>query len=229
MADAFDLLCAGRFEEAIAQYTQALRTGPSPLVLANRALAHLRRGDFTSALRDYQAADDLDPPHLRGDAYPKRIGAVLWLMGRQQDAIEHWAHVVSRLTRREYVFTDGAAGVQAGALLWFSAVRLNDSVRASRALEFIATRNGPTKDAWPKPLARYLLGEVDAHGLMALAGSGESLAGRRLCQSCFYAGVAVRSADEQRASALFSEAVSHGADIPIEIEYDLARHELQGS
>jgi tetratricopeptide (TPR) repeat protein len=227
MPDGFDLLCAGRIDEAIAAYTRVIEVEASPLVLANRALAHVRRRDFTAAMHDYQAADALDPPHLRGDAYPKRIGAVLWMMGRRQHAIEQWERVVDLLGRRAYAFTDAAGGVQSGALLWFGALRLDDDERMRKALGFIAKRTDSNGDGWPKPIARFVLGEIDAVRLRASAANGDSLAGRRLCQACFYAGVAARTSSRQAASALLAEAVAHGADVPLEIEYDLAVYERQ--
>lgn len=81
----FDLICAGRFEEAVAACTMA--SGPQTFELQNRGLAYLKMGRHAEAIADFRRAAALEPEAMRTDAHEKRIGAAQWLGGREGEAV----------------------------------------------------------------------------------------------------------------------------------------------
>ena len=226
--DGFELFCRGRLAEAIAAYSAAIASSPSPLLFTNRALARLRSGDYPDAIADYQAAERLDPPAARSDANLKRIASALWMMGHEEEALARWEDVVDRAERNEFRFTDGSGGAHAGLLLWFGARYADDARAAKRALDFVRSRlKKRNRQLWPRPVAQFVIGELEEAEMLRLAGVEEPLAGRRLCQAEFYAAVQARvRGDRVREASALAKAVEHGEPTPLEIEFYLARHEL---
>lgn len=223
----FDLICAGRFEEAVDACTAALAARPRSLELQNRGLAHLKLGRHAEAIADFRRAAALEPEAMRTDAHEKRVGAAQWLGGREREAVATWWAVVADLVRGRYAYSDGGGGIQAGLLLWFGASRLRLGPEMARATEWLRWRSRrPGKTLWPLPLARFVLDEVTEEQVRLEATKSGSLAPRRACQAAFYAAIAAcRRGDAARASALLAEAIASGMVIPLEIEYDLALHE----
>ena len=74
--EAMSLFEESEYEQAIAASTEAIRSDPaSALTYANRAAAHLRKGDNDSAIADCTKAIELDP--MLALAYANRAGARL--------------------------------------------------------------------------------------------------------------------------------------------------------
>jgi hypothetical protein len=226
--DAFEFFCQGHLAEAIAAYSASIATSPSPLLLSNRALARWRSGDYVGAIADYQAADQLDSPAARSDANPKRIASILWMMGHQEEALARWDDVLARAERYEFRYTDGSGGAHAGLLLWFGACYSHDAPVAERAIAFVRKRlKKRGRQLWPRPVAQFVIGELEEAELLRLARAEEPLAARRLCQAEFYAAVQARvRGDRAREASGFVAAVEAGEPVPLEIEFYLAQHEL---
>lgn len=217
--------------EAIDAYSRELETNPSPLPLANRALARLRLGDFEGAIADYQRADEIEEPSARGDAYLKRGAAALWLMGREEEAVAAWESIVDNLAAGEYRFTDAAGGVQSTLLLWFGAASRGDARLQQKATAFLKKLlKKAASRSWPGPIGSFVLHQLEYPELMQAATTQESLVPRRACQAVFYGAIRARVEQEDRDVAdLLDLAVSYGEELPMEIEYYLAAHELKRS
>ncbi len=223
----FDLICAGRFEEAVAACTAAMASGPQAFELQNRGLAYLKMGRHAEAIADFRRAAALEPEAMRTDAHEKRIGAAQWLGGREGEAVATWRSVVEDLVHGRYSHSDAGGGIQAGLLLWFGASRLGLGPDMDHATEWLRRRARRSRlTLWPLSLARFVLDEVTEEQVRLEAAASGSLAPRRVCQAAFYAAVAARrQGDAARAGALLAEAIASGRVIPLEIEYDLAVHE----
>jgi tetratricopeptide (TPR) repeat protein len=223
----FELICAGRFDEAVDACTAAMVSGPQFLELQNRGLACLKMGRHAEAIADFRRAAALEPEAMRTDAHEKRIGAAQWLAGREDEAIATWRSVVEDLVRRRYSHSDAGGGIQAGLLLWFGASRLGLGPEMAQALSWLRRRSRrPGMTLWPLPLARFVLDEVTEEQVRLEATASGSLAPRRACQAAFSAAIAAcRQGDAARARALLKEAVASGMAIPLDIEFDLALHE----
>jgi tetratricopeptide (TPR) repeat protein len=232
MTDGFELFCQGRLAEAIAAYSAEIECEPSPLLFANRALARLRAGDCRGAMTDYEAAENLELPSARGDAYRKRMGAALWVMGQCEQALAAWENVQEGLRLKQFAFTDAAGGVQAGLLSWFAAGCLGEDRAAEQALAFLRMRvKAATRQLWPLPLAQFVLHEIAPRELVEIATAAGTLADRRLCQAHFYVAMRTRfdGQGEQDVATSLRAAVAHGRETSLEIEYDLAVNQLRTS
>lgn len=223
----FDLICAGRFDEALAACTREAESREQPQSLLNRATAHIRLGQHELAIADLRRAAALEPETMPTDAYEKKIGAAQWLQGRDAEAVATWRSVVADLVRGRYAYSDAGGGVQAGLLPWFGASRLGLGPEMEQATEWLRRLcRRPRWTLWPLPLARFVLDEVPEEQIRLEAAASDSLAPRRGCQAAFYAAVAARrQGDAARAGALLAEAIAHGRMIPLDVEYDLALHQ----
>jgi tetratricopeptide (TPR) repeat protein len=227
----FELFLEGRIEEAITAYSHEFKAKPSPLTLANRALARLSLGDHAGALADYRAAEEMQVREggERGDAYSKRIGLVYWLMGLEEEALRVWEDVVDALSSGGIAFTDAAGGVQSGLLVWFSSAVRKDQAAHRKAITFLSklSKKSSSKN-WPGPIANYVLGSIDYTTLMQAAQQQSTLALRRGCQAVFYAAVdASAHGDLVRMVQLQKMAIEYGEEAALEIEYFLAGHEFK--
>jgi tetratricopeptide (TPR) repeat protein len=129
----FDLICAGRFEEALAACTRETESREQPQSLLHRETAHLRLGQHELAIADFRRAAALEPETMPTDAYEKRIGAAQWLQGREGEAVATWRDVVADLVRGRYSHSDAGGGI--------AARRQGDAARA-RALLAEAIASG---------------------------------------------------------------------------------------
>ena len=81
-----------RFEEAIADCTEAIRLEPdNPRLYIERAVAHSKLNRYEEAVADYDRVIGLDPDHAA--AYLGRCHAKSEL-GRHEEAIEDYDHAV---------------------------------------------------------------------------------------------------------------------------------------
>lgn len=231
MTTGFQLFREGHVAEAIEAYTRELEETRSALTMANRALARMSLGDYTGALYDYRAAEELQFTERpdRGDGYGKKIACVLWLMGREEEAIRMWEELLDALMSGGITFTDAAGGIQTGLLLWFSASLVRDEETARKALKFFEKQSKrPAIKNWPGPIAEYVLQRIDYRALMVAAQQQQTLVLRRGCQGVFYAGIkALLEGDQQLAGQMLKMAMDYGEDAALEIEYYLAGHEIK--
>jgi len=179
------------YDQAIADFGEAIRLDPASKVqYNNRGNAWLAKGDYDRAIADYSEAIRLDPRHVyairnRGVAYrskqdydraiadftealrldPKSSGAafdiaVTSLLRREPTAADRFQAVIDM---------QGWTGDRAvyAVILGSQAARLaGDGARGER---FLADSAGTLKPDWPEPVVRFLRGDLDEAGLLALA------------------------------------------------------------
>jgi len=79
-----DALSAGKIDEALAFYTEALKLNPTKEYYGNRSLAYVKAGKFTEALADAEKCVAADPNWLRGY---QRKGTALQNLKRYAEAV----------------------------------------------------------------------------------------------------------------------------------------------
>ncbi len=233
LMDPFKLIIEGKFKEAVEQCSTELETKLSSPTINTRGFAYLNLGDLDRALADFQKAEEVRYQALpdQTDAYQQEIGMVLWLKGQEQEAASIWYNLVQALTKGKIVFSDMAGGVQNGALLWFASCYEGLRNYYEPAKKFLEKKvKSPKIRHWPGPIAQYLLKNLSEEELIQAATCNESkiLEDRQLCQANFYIGAkALANGDKKRFKESMLESVRTGKRSRIELEYYLAKYELE--
>src|SRR5215207_9506696 len=98
----WELIEDGRYEQAVAAYTAALRERESSFNYCNRGIAHLNQGLLDRALLDFEAAERCRPANMaRSDGYQQWIGTTHWLGGAERRAAQIWLELVEGLQSGE--------------------------------------------------------------------------------------------------------------------------------
>jgi tetratricopeptide (TPR) repeat protein len=231
MADAWDLIKLGRYEEAIAACTIDLAARTDGGALGTRARAHLLAGQLAEARSDILAVQALDPPPSKPDGFYSvtafgRLGVIDWLAGDHAAAAQHWLTAVSALRRNRVDRKDPARNGMIGSLLMFAAARLDDAshLRAALAL-FKKTLKLRRIGAWPAPVMEFYVGTRTQKEMLACAAPVPILRERELCQGYFAIAVSRLLA---RDTLGFNEYMRKAAatEATLEDEFFLARHEV---
>ena len=147
------------------------------------------------------------------------LGVTYWMMGKRSDAVTVW------MDGEEAKYTDLAGGVEIPLLEYYAAMRLRDSTLEERST--VALRGKYSRGPWPFPLVGYILGEVDANGVLGAVSSIPALKAKQICQASFYFGVRkLRESDRAAAKHHFVESVGQGPVTLTKQEYYLAKYEL---
>jgi tetratricopeptide (TPR) repeat protein len=154
------LSAAGKHEEAVAAFSEALRNGHSDqaLVFFERGRAYGRLGQYDRALEHYSEAIRMNP--TQAAPYSQRVVTLL-AMGHARLAAQEAELDVNRGTRLD-------ANSQFTALYGHLGHRLaGREDKALRLLKAAADRSDPGE--WPYPIVRYFLGELSNRALIDLA------------------------------------------------------------
>lgn len=229
--DAWSLIKAGRFAEAVARYSEKLASEPDGPNFSNRAIAYLNQGDLDAALADFRRAEESRAGRPAGDGYPIKEGAVVWLMGREKEAADIWSGLVDKHNAGQIVYSDASGGVQCGALIWFASCHPVGADRRPAAIRFLKNCCRSKRIAsWPGAVGPFLLDKLSEDDLLTAAKRTTSsvLAGRQLCQAHFYAGAkAFERMDLPQFRDHMLKAAEFGSETRLEMEGYLAQREAK--
>jgi len=172
-----ELLWAHRYAEAAGICERQLRENPDDLVaLSGHATAALCLGRLQEALEEHKRIDALQRPDLKGSAgHEETIGAILWLLGRRDEAIATIWDVVRGIQDGSIVYADLAGGVSPGLMLLYAAVTHRDAAARAGSLEYLSGRAESRRvKYWPGPAALFVLGRTSEEALlMDVCGSAD--------------------------------------------------------
>jgi tetratricopeptide (TPR) repeat protein len=224
--DAWKLIKANRFRDAVSLLTAELSDEPSVPLYNNRGMAYLHLGEFQKALSDFRAADDITRREDGGERPGAMSGVALWLAGEHQRAVSIWTRGTEAMLAGSIRYTDAAGGVSIANLLWFASIRLHEPAGQTLATKLLRKKlRTKQSQSWPGPISRFLLGGIDEPQLRAAAARTRILRERELCQAEFYVGVAAFEADRQRYYELMRASAKYGSLAKLEAEYYLATYE----
>lgn len=225
MRSSWDLVKAGRFDEAVGELTDELSATPAPWRYSNRGIAYINLGALDRARDDFNAAEHAST--TRGDSYRLKLATVQWLQGLEADAVKTWIDVVRDLDGNRITYTDAAGGVESPCMLWFAGVRLAKTELCEIATKSLRKMLGRKQaKCWPGVLGRLVLGQAAPAEAREAVSTVPILRERQLCQAEFY--IAWTSLMEENKSACL-EALDQSArlgDALLEMELYLARYEL---
>jgi lipoprotein NlpI len=233
----------GDLDRAIVYYNEAIRLDPKYAnAYANRGDAYRAKGDLDGAIADSNVAIRLNPKDViaynnRGNAYQAK--------GDLDRAIADYNEVISINPKISATyFSRGIAYVYSGSLAKaqadfkqsnqlnpkdaYAALWLDVAERRNNIPSHLAQTATPLdKTAWPAPLVRLFLGELNSAQTMAAADDKDPTTKRaQVCEVNFYSGeLALARGAKDEATRLFRLAVS---DCPrIFVERDGANAELK--
>jgi tetratricopeptide (TPR) repeat protein len=236
------LVSAHRYAEAAAECEQRLKCSPDDLaLLAWHATAMLCLGRLPEALEEFRRVNARERADLdRSDGRILTIGAIQWLLGRRDEAIETFESAVMGVQDGSINYGDFAGGVSQGVLLWHAGVTTRNTAARERSLEYLRERaERPQIKSWPGPLAHFVLGTASQEDVLVHAcGTRDPEAAmrlvrkdvlkrRRLVNAMFY--FATRSRDEgseEECLARMRKCASIENPI-VEVEWYLARGEAE--
>ena len=212
------------YDRAIRDFDRALALHPG-LVVAwrNRALAHRGKEDYERALGDYEQAMVFAPNDAR---LLTERGATYVMLGDYQKAVRDFDRAIAlrpdlapAIEHRGRVhfylgnFAQSAADLQRGltldsadayGTLWLHLVR--QRLRQDDSEDFAAHAAFVDTTKWPAPIVSYMLGDLQADSLRALATVGEPKERSERCVVAFYLGEeALLKGEEDSAATLFEE------------------------
>ncbi len=201
---------AGDRDKAIADYTRAIaaRVKWQATPYHNRGNSYLAKGDLKSALADFNKAIELDPTLRKSFS----CRAIAYMLLRDKAAIADAAAAI-RLAGK-----DKTGAIYPALTGYFTAKLLKDERQAKVFLDGASTRLW-TGD-WPSPILSYLLGQLDADGLLAAA----SDTGEATEAHCFIAMNALLNGQEASARTHLRWVKEKG--LPEFTEYAIAVGEL---
>jgi tetratricopeptide (TPR) repeat protein len=238
-----DLVCSHRYEEGAAECAVRLEDCPNDQYLLGwQARAMLCLGRLPEALEEYRRLDRLEKADLEGsDGSSLTIGAILWLLGRNSEAIQTFQGAADGIEDYSIKFGDLAGGVSPGLLLWYTAVTARDADAREHAIGRLRNRardRGAMK-YWPGSLALFVLGAASRDDVLAQAcgtsdpkravrdAAKDLLKRRRLARALFYFGTHARDRGSEPECHTLMRA-SAGLQNPIvELEWYLARGEVK--
>lgn len=239
---AFALAEAGKYQQAFDIYVEATSQGfeLSAPDASNCGLFLLCLEKHEEALVHFREAAELAVQ--REGAYPEKVGAAQWLMGRHRDAAITWRQRVSGILDGTITYTDFSGGASDGLLLWYAAVTLKDDELLKYAMDFFRTLSAPDRpwpnlSSWPGPLAYLALGERSADAILdehfgdkkpasLIRWNTDILRRRELVNALYYSAVKCRAdGQEQECRKLLSMVVQIQNPL-IELDWYLARGEL---
>ena len=206
-------LALGKNFEAKLSLQRLLNSKPNdPWVHYRLGHAHFALQEFKESIAVQQKAESLKAN--RGDTQ-RSIGYCYYGMGDYTRAIESLKRAVAaQPTMTPYAY-----------MVLHLAVR-----RAGRALTESPLREAMIKweSAWPKSIARYLLGELSDRKLVdeAMAAKDKKRRDEQLCEAYYYIGAKRHSESDTVAAEVFFERVL-GTRASSFIEYTFARAELR--
>ena len=214
-------LVKGDNDKAIADYDEAIRLDPKNApAFVDRSIAWLGKGDNDRAIADSVEAMRINP----NDAYAFAAhGNVSNARGDSDGAIADYNEAIrlgpknagAYLGRGVVFFAKGSLAdaqadfAQANAVdpkHAFSVLWLDITERRNRLSSRLADlRTKLDVSAWPAPVVRYLLGEIDLAALLAAAADPDPGKARgQLCEARFFAGeLALINGDKDGAEGLF--------------------------
>ena len=229
------------YEQAIADYNEAIRLdSKDALAYWNRGLAWSEKSHFDKAISDFSEAIRLNPKDDR--AY--NIRGLVWLEKKDIDKALFDLNTAIRLNPQEplhhyslavILFVTGREGVvdeikKALDLGWqgdlslyglligyFTAHGTREDRQAKALLDQATTRCGT---GWPRPIVRYVRGEIDETQLLASASDND-----KMTQARYYLGLdLLQRGQKETALTHFRWIKEHGN--PQFLEYRFALSEL---
>lgn len=161
------------YERVVADCSQALRFDPHyAKALADRGAGYVGMGEYDNAIRDFDEALRLNPG----------------------DALSYWQRGVVHFYRSDLTAAeaDMASSLEhdpgdLDIVLWLHLVRMRSGETSTENLA--ATYASIGSDAWPAPIAKYLLGQISEAELVTAAGkSGREIRTQSICAAKFFIG-----------------------------------------
>jgi len=207
------------------------------------AAAYRALGRYEEALPLYERVDADDRADEVACGHPGRqkdISCIYWVLGDRAKSIHLMRTLVEGVLDGTIEFGDAAGGVQQGLLLYYMAVTMRDSQAATFAVDYMRNRARRSAiQSWPGPVARHYLGEVNFPSVLSAAtgaadvesatsiARSKLLSRRRLCAALFHDEVRSRAEGaEQHCRARMRDCYQL-EDPLIEVEWYLARHEVE--
>jgi hypothetical protein len=182
MMSGWDLVLAGRYEEALDQLRNEYARDKKAPTLNNMGIVYLCVGDPANAKTAFDAVIERNPE--RGGCFDL-AGVARWLLGDHRGAVEVW------LASVDHHYQDASGGVDIALLLYFASVRDPGVYSHDQARKLLIRRvkSGWAKN-WPGPLGRFVLREIDYKMVLDLATFPQpQVMERQLAQVEFYRGV----------------------------------------
>jgi hypothetical protein len=182
------LIKKGEYYEAIkAADDEYAKTG-SDLPLRNKVLALLitKRYDDVISTCDYL----ISKTSGESESDFQFKGVALWNQSKRQEAIDTWR---SGLNSK---FTDAAGGVEVPLLLYFAAVKTNNTLLKAEAFKSLKKVVKSRRSInWPGSLGAFILENIDENTLLSYVSTLPGLRERQLCQAFFY--IAIRDLENE--------------------------------
>ena len=246
------LMESHRYAEAVAEARKMLPAAADDLgPIQCLAEALLALGDYRAALPLYERIDAAERADKRVAGRSGRrnfMACIHWMLGDNARGIELLGQLVDGILDGSIEFGDVAGGVQQGLLLHYMGVTAGDQSAKTKALKYLRTRaKRMAIKAFPGPVARYYLGEIDFAAVLVAAterlspqragtsdlaaamelARDDLLTRRFMCVALFHDGVKARAGgDEAHCMMRMRECL--GLENPlIELEWYLARFEVE--
>ncbi|MHB8065667.1 MAG: hypothetical protein ACYDG2_24120 [Ruminiclostridium sp.] len=175
----WDLIVQKRFEEACIKADEEYITTKNEPHLRNKAIALLNLKKYNEVLDI--ALELIELTNGKSDSDYALAGIAKWLIGNYMDAVNMWKAGL------DTPYTDAAGGIGIPSLLYFAAIKLEDSSLEKEVIGILRKKYKSKRALnFPGAIAGYLLGKINENKLLDTYISMEELKTRVLCKSYFY-------------------------------------------
>jgi tetratricopeptide (TPR) repeat protein len=227
---AWNATLEGNYAEAIPQYQSILARRLKLGEMNNYATTLMLAGKLEEAEATLRDIRHIPTPMFTQVVHPK-LGVVLWLQGKHEEACQDWANEFERIRNRQVTYYD-ETGVVPPLLWWASAHSGLEKWRkvAADALKRLWRSERTRRFPWPGSIVGFLLGKITAEQLLEAAVETQypELHIRRTCIAHFYISamlLAQGDTEGYRRELELALSIPQKALI-LHPEYHLARNEL---
>jgi tetratricopeptide (TPR) repeat protein len=245
--NAMDLLRSHKYAEAIAACRQILSINPDDIAATStmaRTLRVLERYEEALPLFERVDAHEKSKPNIT-PGHPGRqvdISCLHWFLGDRPKAIALMRGLADGILDGSIQYSTDLDGLIQGLLLYYMGAAAHQPDQMAFALDYMRKRLKRRQygtESWPRPIARYYLGESSFADLLGAStgqgglgqaidvARGDLLKRRHLCKALFHDGVRNRvQGDEGQSLTRMRQCFSLENPL-IEHEWYLARYECE--
>ena len=208
---------SGDFDQAIADFNQAVRLNPNQAEAYNyRGVTKARKGDSEGAIADFDQAVQLDPKYDNG--YLNR--------GIVRQTKRDFGGALSDYVRYNQLASQRLPNDYVNLYIWLVRARQSGIGEANKELSaYLSQRGDPPPGDWVSEIEEFLLDKICEADLFLAANSSEGGKRRKLCDAWFFSGMKhVLAGDKKTAADHFLKCQAMHT---LTSEYLLAQSELK--
>lgn len=152
---------SNEYEKKVEKYKYELLKNPNDSGwLGAHGKALLCLGRLNEALHEYQKAHEYQNNKDTTDKYLNRVGVILWMLGRQNEAVKVFKESIDGIENGSILYSDLVGGISQGLLLWYAGVSSSNVEAEEHSIKYLKKLSKKSRiNSLPGPFALYVIEE----------------------------------------------------------------------